>query len=99
MFCATKTPSNFHNVTGTNVGARVTEGCASQGIAGVAGAVGHLREWPVMGPFRMGYLALSGELLKKLQLEQSECKKTLKGQIYQNGTTSSPGCGSGVVEI
>ena len=51
MLLVTKTPSNFHNVTGTKIGARVTEGCASQGIAGVAGAVGHLREWPVMGPF------------------------------------------------
>ena len=50
MLLVTKTPSNFHNVTGTKIGARVTEGCASQGIGGVARAVGHLREWPVTRP-------------------------------------------------
>ena len=45
------------------------------------------------GAFRMGYLAFSGELLKKLQLEQSECRNNFNGHIYQNGTTSSRGAG------
>jgi len=74
MLCATKTASNFHNVTGTKFwrksygGMRVAGHCRSFWGTWALGRVAGDEA------FRMGFLDLSGELLKKLQLEQSECK-------------------------